>query len=117
MLFPISYLSSGKDVVGSKRQRVKFQKVASLKKKGGYLQNLVSHLLRLELQHRCNGVCLSNTLLVPLHSYEPVCPEKNNKINDFNFGSNSAHLKASYICVLGIISSSVVSVSKLPGSP
>ena len=79
MLFPISYLSSRKDVVGSKRQRVKFQKVASLKKRG-YLPNLFSHLLCLELQHRGDGVCLSNTLLVPFHSYEPVCPEKNNKM-------------------------------------
>ena len=32
MLFPISYLSSRKDVVGPKRQGMKFQKMATLKK-------------------------------------------------------------------------------------
>ena len=113
MMYSSSYLSSWKDVVSSKRQGMKFQKVASLKK-GSYLPNNFSHLLGLELQDSGDGVRLSNTLLVSFHTYEPVGPEKKKKVI---LSLDQTHLKASYVCVLGIINSSVVSFSKLPGSP
>ena len=53
------------------------------------MPNHFSHLLGLELQDSGDGVRLSNTLFISFHSYEPVCPEKNNKKGVFIIGRNS----------------------------